>query len=160
MADKIVVMHDGLVEQIGAPLELYDRPANLFVAGFIGSPAMNFLKGTIRANGSGWHSRAPTACACRSPPRRPAPTAGRRSTASGPSISRIADDGAEAEVVVVEPTGSEIAGRSPSSAARRSSRCSASATSSSRATRSGSSPIRGSCTCSTRRRGKRLCNAA
>ena len=51
MADKIVVMHDGRVEQIGAPLELYDRPQNLFVAGFIGSPAMNFLKGTIRANG-------------------------------------------------------------------------------------------------------------
>src|SRR3546814_6388 len=38
MADKIVVMHDGKVEQIGAPLELYDHPANLFVAGFIGSP--------------------------------------------------------------------------------------------------------------------------
>jgi ABC-type sugar transport system ATPase subunit len=46
MADKIVVMHDGIVEQIGAPLELYDNPANLFVAGFIGSPAMNFLPGT------------------------------------------------------------------------------------------------------------------
>src|SRR5580704_4691869 len=52
MADKIVVMHDGRVEQIGAPLELYDRPANLFVAGFIGSPAMNFFRGTIRHNGS------------------------------------------------------------------------------------------------------------
>src|SRR5207249_7535233 len=51
MADKIVVMHDGLVEQIGAPLELYDRPDNLFVAGFIGSPAMNCLNGTIRVNG-------------------------------------------------------------------------------------------------------------
>jgi multiple sugar transport system ATP-binding protein len=48
MADRIVVLRDGVVEQIGAPLELYDRPANLFVAGFIGSPAMNFLKGTIR----------------------------------------------------------------------------------------------------------------
>ena len=47
MADKIVVMRDGRVEQIGKPLELYDRPANLFVAGFIGSPAMNFLPGTI-----------------------------------------------------------------------------------------------------------------
>src|SRR5262245_27574570 len=47
MADKIVVMHDGLVEQIGAPLELYDRPANRFVAGFIGSPAMNFLPGRL-----------------------------------------------------------------------------------------------------------------
>ena len=48
MADRIVVLHDGIVEQTGAPLELYDRPANLFVAGFIGSPAMNLFKGTIR----------------------------------------------------------------------------------------------------------------
>ncbi|RVB63910.1 ATP-binding cassette domain-containing protein, partial [Mesorhizobium sp. M7A.F.Ca.CA.002.03.2.1] len=47
MADKIVVLHDGLVEQIGAPLDLYDRPANLFVAGFIGSPAMNFIAGRV-----------------------------------------------------------------------------------------------------------------
>jgi multiple sugar transport system ATP-binding protein len=51
MADRIVVMRDGVVEQAGLPLELYDRPANLFVAGFIGSPAMNLLKGTIRING-------------------------------------------------------------------------------------------------------------
>jgi multiple sugar transport system ATP-binding protein len=51
MADKIVVMHDGIVEQIGAPLDLYDRPNNLFVAGFIGSPAMNFIKGTVEAKG-------------------------------------------------------------------------------------------------------------
>jgi multiple sugar transport system ATP-binding protein len=47
MADKIVVMRDGLVEQIGAPLDLYDRPANVFVAGFIGSPSMNFVRGTL-----------------------------------------------------------------------------------------------------------------
>jgi len=47
MADKIVVLHDGLVEQIGAPLDLYDRPANLFVAGFIGSPSMNFIRGRV-----------------------------------------------------------------------------------------------------------------
>ena len=47
MADKIVVMKDGRVEQIGAPLDLYDRPGNVFVAGFIGSPAMNFIKGRI-----------------------------------------------------------------------------------------------------------------
>ena len=47
MADKIVVMHDGIVEQMGTPLELYDRPDNQFVAGFIGSPAMNFLKGKV-----------------------------------------------------------------------------------------------------------------
>ncbi len=52
MADKIVVMHDGVVEQIGAPLDLYDKPRNLFVAGFIGSPAMNFLNGKI-VNSSG-----------------------------------------------------------------------------------------------------------
>ncbi|RUZ11272.1 sn-glycerol-3-phosphate ABC transporter ATP-binding protein UgpC, partial [Mesorhizobium sp. M7A.F.Ca.CA.001.09.1.1] len=48
MADKIVVMRDGRIEQVGAPLELFDRPANLFVAGFIGSPSMNLLKGTMR----------------------------------------------------------------------------------------------------------------
>ena len=51
MADKIVVMHDGIVEQIGTPLDLYDKPDNQFVAGFIGSPAMNFLKGQIKVNG-------------------------------------------------------------------------------------------------------------
>ncbi|MFI4927103.1 MAG: ABC transporter ATP-binding protein, partial [Burkholderiales bacterium] len=52
MADLIVVMRDGLVEQTGSPLELYDRPVNQFVAGFIGSPAMNFLPGILRrANG-------------------------------------------------------------------------------------------------------------
>jgi multiple sugar transport system ATP-binding protein len=51
MADRIVVMHDGRVEQIGAPLELYDRPDNLFVAQFIGSPAMNVVNGTLRRNG-------------------------------------------------------------------------------------------------------------
>jgi multiple sugar transport system ATP-binding protein len=49
MADRIVVLHDGIVEQTGAPLELYDAPANFFVAGFIGSPAMNLLKGNIRS---------------------------------------------------------------------------------------------------------------
>jgi len=55
MADRIVVMHDGHVEQIGTPLELYDYPANTFVAGFIGSPAMNFFEGTFRRDGrSAW----------------------------------------------------------------------------------------------------------
>ena len=47
MADKIVVMQGGIIEQIGAPLELYDRPANTFVAGFIGSPSMNFFEGVV-----------------------------------------------------------------------------------------------------------------
>jgi multiple sugar transport system ATP-binding protein len=49
MADHIVVMRDGIVEQIGQPLELYDFPVNTFVAGFIGSPAMNFLKGRVES---------------------------------------------------------------------------------------------------------------
>jgi multiple sugar transport system ATP-binding protein len=47
MSDRIVIMKDGLIEQIGAPLDVYDRPANLFVATFIGSPAMNLLPGTL-----------------------------------------------------------------------------------------------------------------
>ena len=51
MADRIVVMHDGIVEQSGTPLELYDRPANMFVASFIGSPSMNLIKGTILSKG-------------------------------------------------------------------------------------------------------------
>ena len=48
MADRIAVMNEGRIEQLGAPLELYDRPANLFVAQFIGSPAMNVFEGTFR----------------------------------------------------------------------------------------------------------------
>jgi multiple sugar transport system ATP-binding protein len=51
MADKIVVMRDGVIEQIGAPLDLYDRPLNTFVASFIGSPAMNFIEGTMTTEG-------------------------------------------------------------------------------------------------------------
>lgn len=51
MADKIVVMNAGRVEQIGSPLDLYDRPANLFVAGFLGSPAMNFIQGSVAPGG-------------------------------------------------------------------------------------------------------------
>ena len=47
LADTIVVLRDGIIEQVGRPLDLYDDPANQFVAGFIGSPKMNFLPGTI-----------------------------------------------------------------------------------------------------------------
>src|SRR4029079_5395434 len=47
MANRIVVMNDGVIQQLGAPLELYDRPANIFVAGFIGSPTMNFLEAVV-----------------------------------------------------------------------------------------------------------------
>jgi lactose/L-arabinose transport system ATP-binding protein len=51
LADKIVVLRDGHIEQVGTPLELYDDPDNLFVAGFIGSPKMNFLNGVVEAGG-------------------------------------------------------------------------------------------------------------
>ena len=106
MADKIVVMNGGRVEQIGAPLELYDRPGNLFVAGFIGSPAMNFIHGTIRVNG---------AASFRGPGEINLPLATAPSGADGraavygirPEHFTIADDGVEAEVQVIEPTGSE-----------------------------------------------------
>jgi multiple sugar transport system ATP-binding protein len=106
MADKIVVMHDGIVEQIGTPLELYDKPDNQFVAGFIGSPAMNFLKGKVKANGStGFEGpngvKLPLATAPANSDGRPAVYGVR------PEHFTIADDGAEAEIVVVEPTGSE-----------------------------------------------------
>ncbi|WP_256740439.1 ABC transporter ATP-binding protein, partial [Cronobacter sakazakii] len=47
MATRIVIMKDGIVQQVGAPKEVYNHPANLFVAGFIGSPAMNFIRGAI-----------------------------------------------------------------------------------------------------------------
>ena len=53
MADRIVVMHDGRIEQIGTPLDLYDKPDNLFVAQFIGSPAMNIVNGKLRRSGAG-----------------------------------------------------------------------------------------------------------
>jgi multiple sugar transport system ATP-binding protein/lactose/L-arabinose transport system ATP-binding protein len=52
LADRIVVLRGGKVEQVGAPLDLYNRPDNLFVAGFMGSPAMNFLRGAADGNGA------------------------------------------------------------------------------------------------------------
>jgi len=106
MADKIVVMNDGSVEQMGAPLELYDRPENTFVAGFIGSPAMNFFDGTLKANGG---CGVQTAGGVRLP-LASAPTASDgRQVLYGirPEDIELADDGVPAEVVVVEPTGSE-----------------------------------------------------
>src|ERR1700692_4373756 len=105
MADKIVVMRDGGVEQAGLPLELYDKPDNQFVAGFIGSPAMNFLKGKVKANGSAGFEgpkgvKLPLASAPANSEGRPAVYGIR------PGHFTIADDGAEAEIIVVEPTGS------------------------------------------------------
>ena len=102
MADQIVVMHDGRVEQIGAPLELYDRPANRFVAGFIGSPAMNFIEGTVQGGALAAGSiRLPL------PSHAPKTEGARLVFGIRPEHLDLADDGVEAEVVVVEPTGSE-----------------------------------------------------
>jgi multiple sugar transport system ATP-binding protein len=103
MADKIVVMNGGNVEQIGPPLELYDRPNNLFVAGFIGSPAMNFLKGKIESGK--FVSDAGTAL----------PLPGASNGASGtptvygvrPEHFQLSAEGLPATVHVIEPTGSE-----------------------------------------------------
>ncbi|KQS74799.1 sugar ABC transporter ATP-binding protein [Methylobacterium sp. Leaf361] len=106
MADRIVVMHDGVVEQIGPPLELYDRPDNLFVAGFIGSPAMNFMPGKVRANGRLTFTTEtglsiPLADAPSGVDGRPLILGVR------PEHFDLAPEGIAAEVVVVEPTGSE-----------------------------------------------------
>src|SRR2546429_656869 len=109
LADRIVVMHDGLVEQIGAPLELYDRPRNLFVAGFIGSPAMNFLKGTIRRNGA---LQFEAASGVRLPLVAAPTGSDGRPGVSGikPEHFVIAEGGGEAEGLVVEPTRSPLQG--------------------------------------------------
>jgi multiple sugar transport system ATP-binding protein len=60
LADRIVAMNAGIVQQIGTPLELYERPANLFVAGFIGSPAINILDGILRRGGEQWSVELPS----------------------------------------------------------------------------------------------------
>ena len=103
MADKIVVMNAGRVEQIGRPLDLYDRPANLFVAQFIGSPAMNILPATVVAPGrlrlaDGSEISAPQA----------AQFAPGREVCYGlrPEDVRLGD-GPNGRVVDVEPTGAE-----------------------------------------------------
>ena len=101
MADRIAVMNEGRIEQLGAPLELYDRPANLFVAQFIGSPAMNVFDGTLKngsveALGASW----------------PAP---QNRGGDGQAVKygirpehlQLGRDGVPAEVVVVEPMGHE-----------------------------------------------------
>jgi multiple sugar transport system ATP-binding protein len=104
MADRIVVMQDGRVEQVGAPLELYDRPANLFVATFIGSPAMNLIEGQITAGGfvTAGGLTLPLASAPAGAEGQPALYGIRPE-----HFSLGGGSGLPAEVVVVEPTGSE-----------------------------------------------------
>ena len=106
MADKIVVMQDGHIEQVGSPLELYDRPANTFVAGFIGSPSMNMLPGSVRANGG-----APGIAIgdLVLPMDGPAGLADGQPVTVGirPENLTLADAGLPATVSVIEPTGAE-----------------------------------------------------
>ena len=107
MGDKIVVMRDGRIEQTGSPLELYDHPANLFVAGFIGSPAMNFLPATLRRDagvarvelGDGTRLAAPAG----------AGGADGQAVIMGmrPEHLILAETGIPSQVVVVEPTGAD-----------------------------------------------------
>ncbi|HEY9009428.1 MAG TPA: sn-glycerol-3-phosphate ABC transporter ATP-binding protein UgpC [Devosia sp.] len=99
MADKIVVMRDGVIEQMGSPLDLYDRPANTFVAGFIGSPSMNFIEGS--AEGTTFKTKDGVSLPL---------TAGHAdATTYGirPEHLHLDPNGIPAEVIVVEPTGSE-----------------------------------------------------
>lgn len=105
LADRIVVMNSGQVEQIGPPLDLYDRPANLFVAAFIGSPPMNFIEGQANADGTGLNlangTSLPLPTGAKAPSGR-AVTLGIR-----PEHLDVAQTGWPATVLVIEPTGSE-----------------------------------------------------
>ena len=100
MADKIVVMNGGRVEQAGPPLEIYDRPENVFVAGFIGSPAMNMVAG--RANGEAFVTHA----GARLPLNGSAPRDRDLVYGFRPEAMALGGDVA-LRVEVVEPTGSE-----------------------------------------------------
>ncbi|MGR4842474.1 ABC transporter ATP-binding protein [Rhizobium leguminosarum] len=106
MADKIVVMHDGVVEQIGTPLDLYDKPANLFVGGFIGSPAMNMIKGRLDPENP-TRFKAPDGTAL--PVANPPADAIGRDLVYGlrPEYILLDANGLPGEIVVIEPTGYE-----------------------------------------------------
>ena len=105
MADQIVVMRDGHIEQIGSPLELYDRPTNRFVASFIGSPSMNMLEGRVSRDGGVFVDVGPV----RLPVPDHAALIDGRAVVFGvrPEHLELSDDGLPVTVSVVEPTGSE-----------------------------------------------------
>ena len=140
MADRIVVMQHGVVEQLGAPLELYDRPVNLFVAGFIGSPAMNFIEAKVASNNGRPVAVAANGTALPLPTGAPLRNDADIVYGIRPEHLHLREAGAglEAEVVVVEPTGAKHcwSRESPGSSARP---CSASGISWSPALRSASS---------------------
>jgi multiple sugar transport system ATP-binding protein len=103
MADRIVVMRDGRISQVGAPLDLYDRPINTFVAGFIGSPSMNLIAGEVvgdRFKAGGVDMPMPAGSAFAQGTKL---TYGIR-----PEHLTLSDSGQPVTVIVVEPTGAEI----------------------------------------------------
>jgi multiple sugar transport system ATP-binding protein len=102
MADKIVAMHDGIVEQVGTPLDLFDRPRNVFVAAFIGSPSMNLLP--VKVNGKGVVDNAGNHWIV---PGVPATSGQALTLGVRPEHLRLDAEGVEARVLVVESTGSE-----------------------------------------------------
>ena len=106
MGDKIVVMRDGRIEQTGSPLDLYDHPANQFVAGFIGSPAMNFLPGTLRRSASAAHIELHDGTRLDAPQRAGGVDGQPIMYGTRPEHLTLADAGGiPAKVVVMEPTG-------------------------------------------------------
>jgi multiple sugar transport system ATP-binding protein len=108
MADKIVVMKDGVVEQTGDPLSLYDTPVNTFVAGFIGSPAMNMIPGIARANGAGTTIEFGNDAVLPLPRGTRAADGQEVLYGMRPEHCSLADSGGlPADVVVVEPTGAD-----------------------------------------------------
>jgi len=110
MADRIVVMNAGRIEQVGAPLEVYDRPANVFVAQFIGSPAMNFLSGQL-AVADGMPAVAGDGFALRLGADAPALAPGHRLRLGVRPEDLVIDPAAEglaARVTLCEPLGREV----------------------------------------------------
>ena len=106
MGDKIVVMRDGRIEQTGSPLDLYDHPANQFVAGFIGSPAMNFLPGTLRRTSSTAHVELNDGTQLDAPPQAAGVDGQPIVYGTRPEHLTLAGvGGIPAKVVVMEPTG-------------------------------------------------------
>ncbi len=106
LADRIVAMHGGVVQQVGTPLDLYDRPANLFVAGFIGSPGMNFLEGRYHTGSGGAEFRLADGTAIPLSPRGGLADGAPATLGIRPEHVSLSDEGRwEAGVDLVEPTG-------------------------------------------------------
>src|SRR5205085_136655 len=107
MGDQIVVMKDGRIEQTGSPLELYDRPENLFVAGFIGSPAMNMLPATLRRGAAGAEVELADGTRLAAPAGSGGVDGQPVIFGTRPEPLALGDSGIATEVAVVEPTGAD-----------------------------------------------------